>query len=112
MKEVFQMIQIIGFAPSELRDHLKDVLHSDSTVNQMLPKFGGGETDNLELWQSKVRMYKATKDLQECVEAPPLPQSSDRNATKRDKKAQTIICTCLSDAVLGSVINLPDSYTG
>ena len=40
--------QIIGFTPSELREHLINSRIAMKDVFQMIPKFGGGETDNLD----------------------------------------------------------------
>jgi LTR polyprotein gag-polypeptide-like protein len=74
-----------------------------------IEKYNGSDHQDLLLWQQKVKMYLSTKDLDVYVEEP-LVETSDKESQRADKKAKSIICTCLSDQLLSSVINEPTAF--
>lgn len=75
-----------------------------------IEKYEGRDDQDLLLWQHKVKMYLSTKDLDIYVESP-LGASSTTEQKRADKKAKSIICTCLSDTLLCSVINERTAYS-
>ena len=54
-------------------------------------------------------MYLSTKDLETYIEEP-RKYGSSKEIQRADKKAKSIICTCLSDQLLSSVINEPSAF--
>lgn len=78
-------------------------------VLSAIEKYDGTEDHDLLLWQQKVAMYLSTKDLDEYIDEPLGPNPS-KEAQRADKKAKSIICTCLSNTLLVSVINEATAY--
>ena len=78
-------------------------------VLSAIEKYDGSESHDLLLWQQKVTMYLSTKDLEIYIEEP-LKDGSSKEIQRADKKAKSIICTCLSDQLLSSVINEPSAF--
>lgn len=64
-----------------------------------IEKYDGRDDQDLILWQHKVRMYLSTKDLDQYIEAPINDQSLPVDK-RSDKKAKSVICTCLTDTLL------------
>jgi len=75
-------------------------------IFQSIPKFTGADTDDFMLWQQKVTMYLSTKDLETCIEKDP-DSTATADQLRNDKKAKSIICMCIHDSIVSSVINEP-----
>ncbi|RAN67628.1 hypothetical protein B5P43_36875, partial [Bacillus sp. SRB_336] len=78
-------------------------------VLSAIKKYDGSDDHDLLLWQQKVTMYLSAKDLENFIEGPPARPIS-REDQQADKKAKSIICTCLSDCLLSSVITEPSAH--
>ena len=72
-------------------------------IFQSIPKFTGAETDDFMLWQQKVAMYLSTKDLDSYIASEPDSMATS-DQLRSDKKAKSIICMCISDSIVSSVI--------
>lgn len=74
-----------------------------------IQKYEGRDDQDL-LWQYKVKMYLSTKDLDSYIESP-IETAATTQQKLADNKAKSIICTCLSDTLLCSVINEQSAYS-
>ena len=72
-------------------------------IFQSIPKFTGADTDDFMLWQQKVAMYLSTKDLDSYIASEPDSKATS-DQLRSDKKAKSIICMCISDSIVSSVI--------
>jgi len=75
---------------------MKEILNSIS-------KFTGADTDDFQLWQQKVLMYLSTKDLEVFVDQDPA-EDAGNDTLRHDKKAKSIICCCLHDGIVSSIM--------
>jgi hypothetical protein len=85
-------------------------------IENKLPIFDG-DRSSFQLWKSKILMYLDTRDLEEYS----VGQQSSGSVVKpidldspehqrKSKKAKNIICLCLTDDILTSVIDLPSAF--
>ncbi|RAN68788.1 hypothetical protein, partial [Bacillus sp. SRB_331] len=78
-------------------------------ILQSITKFTGADTDDFQLWQQKVIMYLSTKDLEVYIDQDPaLPATTEE--LRNDKKAKSIICCCLHDLFVSSIMKEPTAH--